>query len=115
MAPVAILDRDLLRVRHARLLIEQNQNDQAVEALRNHNFKSWEATVIIHWEETDAVRDVFALANLKKRLEELEEDKFREAEQAFRAALEPTSSAKLLQQGLHVVRKDLVLLLLGQE
>jgi len=88
VAPVAVLDRDLLRVRHARLLIEQKQNDQAVEALGNHNFKSWEATVIIHWEKTDAVREVFALANLKKGLEKLKEDKFREAEQAFRAALE---------------------------
>jgi tetratricopeptide (TPR) repeat protein len=87
-APTAVLDRDLLRVRRARLLIEQKQYDQAVETLGNHDFKSWEATASVRWDKTDVVREVYAFANLKKGLAKLKEGKLPEAEQAFRAALE---------------------------
>ena len=79
-APAVVRDRDALRVRHARLLVQQRQYDQAIETLMNYRFVPGEFEVV--------VREVFVLANLEKGREKFKAGKLAEAEAAFRRGLE---------------------------
>jgi len=79
-APSAVLDRDIIRARHALLLVEQRQFDQALEILMNHHFKPWEGGQII--------REIFVLAQLEKGKHALASKSYQEAERSFRQALE---------------------------
>jgi len=79
-APPEVLGRDAVRARRVVLNVEQRRYDQALDALKGHNFKPWEGG--------RAIRDLFVLANLEKGRQTFEGGKFKTAEEAFRAALE---------------------------
>jgi tetratricopeptide (TPR) repeat protein len=79
-APAAVLDRDTVRVRRALMLLQQKQDDQALEVLMNHKFKPWEGGEI--------VRQVYVAAHLEKGRASLAAGRPREAEEAFRRATE---------------------------
>jgi tetratricopeptide (TPR) repeat protein len=79
-APAAVLNRDTVRVRRALLLLQQKQHDQALQVFAGHNFKPWEAGVLVH--------QVYVAASLEKGRANLSAGRFSEAEEAFRRALE---------------------------
>lgn len=89
-APAAVLDRDTVRVRRAMLLVAEKRYDEALAALAAHRFKPWEGG--------EAVRQIYVLANLERGKTKLRAlsgagpasraAAAREAEQAFRRALD---------------------------
>ena len=79
-APAAVAERDTVRVRHALVNLQQRRYGQALELLANHNYKPWEGGQV--------VRRVYVAANLEEGKASLAAGKPREAEQAFRRALE---------------------------
>jgi tetratricopeptide (TPR) repeat protein len=83
-APAQVVTRDALRVRRARLLIQQRQYDEAMAPLMNHRFTPGEHEIV--------VRQVFVLANLEKGREKLMADDDAAAEAAFRRGLEYPSN-----------------------
>ena len=79
-APADVLGYDAVRARRVLLNVEERRYDQALDALRGHNFKPWEGGRII--------RQLFVLANLEKGRQAFAAGEFKAAEEAFRAGLE---------------------------
>jgi tetratricopeptide (TPR) repeat protein len=79
-APAEVLGRDAVRARRVLLNVEERRYDQALDALKGHNFKPWEGGRII--------RELFVLANLEKGRQAFEAGQFKVAEESFRAGLE---------------------------
>jgi tetratricopeptide (TPR) repeat protein len=79
-APEKVLDHDTVRARRLLLNVEERRYDQALDALKGHNFKPWEGGQIIH--------QLFVLANLEKGREAFAGGNYKSAEASFRAALE---------------------------
>ncbi|TAM81014.1 MAG: DUF5107 domain-containing protein [Acidobacteria bacterium] len=79
-APPRVLGHDTVRARRVLLNVEERRYDQALDALKEHNFKPWEGGRVI--------RELFVLANLEKGREAFEAGKFKAAEESFRAGLE---------------------------
>ncbi|HXH51077.1 MAG TPA: DUF5107 domain-containing protein [Terriglobia bacterium] len=79
-APAEVLGRDAVRARRVLLNVEERRYDQALDALKGHNFKPWEGGRII--------RELFVLANLEKGRQAFEAGQFGTAEESFRAGLE---------------------------
>jgi tetratricopeptide (TPR) repeat protein len=57
-APASVLDRDTVRLRRARLAVDQKQYQKALALLAGHNFKPWEGGQI--------VRQVYVRASLEE-------------------------------------------------
>jgi tetratricopeptide (TPR) repeat protein len=79
-APPTVAERDTVRVRRALVDLQQKRYGQALEALADHSFKPWEGGQV--------VRHVYVAANLEEGRASLAAGKPREAEPAFRRALE---------------------------
>ncbi|HET9180001.1 MAG TPA: DUF5107 domain-containing protein [Terriglobia bacterium] len=79
-APAEVLGHDAVRARRVLLNVEERRYDQALDALKGHNFKPWEGG--------RSIRELFVLANLEKGRQDFEAGEFKEAEDAFRAGLE---------------------------
>ena len=77
-APAAVLDRDTVRLRRARLAVDQNQYQQALALLTGHDFKPWEGG--------QAVREVYVRASLEAGRRALAARNFEGAATAFRQA-----------------------------
>ena len=79
-APPAVAERDTVRVRRALVHLQQKRYGQALELLANHCYKPWEGGQV--------VRSVYVAANLEEGKASLAAGNPREAERAFRRALE---------------------------
>jgi tetratricopeptide (TPR) repeat protein len=79
-APPEVLGHDAVRARRVLLNVEERRYDQALDALKGHNFKPWEGGRII--------RELFVLANLEKGRQAFQAGQFKVAEESFRAGLE---------------------------
>jgi tetratricopeptide (TPR) repeat protein len=79
-APATVTERDTVRVRRALVYLQQKRYEQALELLANHHYKPWEGGQV--------VRRVYAAANLEEGRVSLAAGKPREAERAFRRAME---------------------------
>jgi tetratricopeptide (TPR) repeat protein len=79
-APVAVLSQDTVRARHAILLIEESQPDQALALLADHQFEPTEGAVAFY--------DLFVAANLEKGKILLDKNQPTQAEDAFRRAMQ---------------------------
>ena len=79
-APASVRNHDTVLVRLALLATQQKHYDQALGLLMPHRFKPWEGGAI--------VREMYVLANVQKGREALAAKHAREAEAAFRQALE---------------------------
>ena len=79
-APADVLGHDLVRARRVLLNVEERHYDQALDALKGHNFKPWEGG--------RTIRQLFVLANLEKGRQAFAEGQFKAAEGSFRAGLE---------------------------
>jgi tetratricopeptide (TPR) repeat protein len=78
-APERVLDHDTVRARHVILLMEKKQYKDALEELRNHNFKPWEGGVSFH--------NLFVTANMQSGLQEMADRQPAQAEKHFRDAM----------------------------
>jgi len=78
-APASVLERDSVRVRRVLLLTQEQQYDQALGLLANHNFKAWEGGVLL--------RQMYVLACVAKGKHALASRQLPEAEAALREAL----------------------------
>ncbi len=79
-APAEVLDHDTVRARRLLLNVEMQRYDQALDALKGHNFKPWEGGQII--------RQLFVLANIEKGRKAFAAGDYKAAEASFREALE---------------------------
>ena len=79
-APPDVLGHDPVRARRVLLNVEERRYDQALDALKGHNFKPWEGG--------RTIRELFVLANLEKGRQAFGAGQFKPAEESFRAALE---------------------------
>ncbi len=79
-APADVLERDTVRVRRALLHLQQKQYAQALDLLMGHRYKPWEGG--------EVVRRVYVAATLEQGRTSLAAGRTREAEEAFRRALE---------------------------
>ena len=79
-APVDVLGHDTVRARRVLLNVEERRYDQALDALKGHNFRPWEGGRIM--------RQLFVMANLEKGRQSLAAGNFKAAEESFRAGLE---------------------------
>jgi Tfp pilus assembly protein PilF len=79
-APPEVLGHDAVRARRVLLNVEERRYDQALDALKGHNFRPWEGGRI--------VRELFVLANLEKGRQAFEAGQFKVGEESFRAGLE---------------------------
>ena len=77
-APASVLDRDTVRLRRARLAVDQKQYQQALALLVGHNFKPWEGG--------QSVRQVYVRANLEEGRRLLAAKDFQGAAASFRQA-----------------------------
>jgi tetratricopeptide (TPR) repeat protein len=78
-APPAVLQHDVVRLRHALFLTEQGKFEDALSILTSHDFKPWEGGQEAH--------EIFVLAHLEEGKKALAERRPQAAEQAFRQAL----------------------------
>src|SRR5271157_5487776 len=79
-APASVLEKDTVRLRRARLAIDQKQYQQGLALLAGHNFKPWEGGQI--------VRQVYVRANLEEGRRLLAAKNFQGATASFRQATE---------------------------
>lgn len=79
-APPAVLARDTVRARYALLLIEQSKFNEALATLMSHHFKPWEGGREVH--------NIFVFANVEKGKQALADHRPKDAERAFREAME---------------------------
>ncbi len=79
-APTPVLARDAVRARYVLLLIEESKFNDALAALMSHHFKPREGGQEIH--------NLFVLANVEKGNAALQDHRPKDAELAFREAME---------------------------